>query len=113
MFWRRSAGKPDGVVWWGVLDVARMSYRIRTSSDVQAGKTTLPINKVGAMTRALGLDPANLLRIVMTEYMPEAWAVIEEVVGESILREAFAATISIQQSGPCQEQVSGMRKSPT
>jgi hypothetical protein len=52
------------------------------------GKSKLPINKVGAMARSLGLDPANLLRVVMTEYMPEAWAVIEDVVGQRFVTQA-------------------------
>jgi transcriptional regulator with XRE-family HTH domain len=46
------------------------------------GKTKLPVNKVRAMAIVLGLDPANLLRMVMTEYMPDAWKVIEEILGD-------------------------------
>jgi transcriptional regulator with XRE-family HTH domain len=49
------------------------------------GKTKLPINKVRAMAIVLGLDPANLLRMVMNEYMPDAWRVIEEVVGDRLV----------------------------
>ncbi len=43
------------------------------------GKTRLPINKVPAAAAALGVDPVHLLRIVMGEYMPDAWEVIENL----------------------------------
>jgi transcriptional regulator with XRE-family HTH domain len=52
---------------------------------MKQGKTKLPINKVQALAKALGVDQANFLRIVMSEYMPEAWDVIKSVVGEKVV----------------------------
>lgn len=45
------------------------------------GHTKLPINKVGPMAKALGVDPAYLLRIVINDYMPELLDAIEGVIG--------------------------------
>jgi len=66
------------------------------------GKSKLPINKVNAMALSLGLDPANLLRIVMTEYMPEAWEVIEKVVGDRYItptQQAFQKIVDEETDG--------------
>jgi transcriptional regulator with XRE-family HTH domain len=49
------------------------------------GKTKLPINKVRAMAIVLGVDPAHLLKLVMNEYMPDAWKVIDEVLGDKFV----------------------------
>lgn len=48
---------------------------------IKQGETKLPLSKVKPMAGALGIDPARLLRMAMEEYMPEALAVIEEVLG--------------------------------
>jgi hypothetical protein len=52
---------------------------------IKQGKTKLPINKVQAVAKSLGLDQTNLLRIVMSEYMPEAWDVISSVIGSGLV----------------------------
>src|SRR5476649_1521150 len=49
------------------------------------GKTKLPVNKVKLMAQSLGVDPTRFLRIVMTEYMPDAWQVINDLVGDKIV----------------------------
>jgi hypothetical protein len=49
------------------------------------GKTKLPVNKVKLLAQSLGVDPTRLLRIVMTEYMPDAWQVISDLAGDSIV----------------------------
>jgi len=51
------------------------------------GSTKLPLNKVGLLAKSLDLDPLYLLRIVMSEYAAETWAVLEDIVGR-------AATVS-------------------
>lgn len=45
------------------------------------GQTRLPIPKVPLMAKALDVDPVYLLRVVMEEYEPETWAVIESLIG--------------------------------
>lgn len=45
------------------------------------GKTKIPINKVKQLALALEVDPVYLLRLVMTEYMPDTWDVIQGIMG--------------------------------
>lgn len=45
------------------------------------GKTRIPLDKVGPIARALGIDPLHFMRLVMTEYAPETWAAIEPIIG--------------------------------
>jgi len=50
-------------------------------SMIKNGKTKLPVQKVGVFAQALGVDPAFLFRLVMTEYSPETWRAINEIQG--------------------------------
>jgi len=45
------------------------------------GLTKLPINKVGPMAKAIGVDPLLLMKIVMNEYMPDTWEALQDIVG--------------------------------
>lgn len=47
-------------------------------------KTKVPINKIKPLAVALGVDPVNMLRIAMLEYMPETWGALENVVGHAV-----------------------------
>jgi hypothetical protein len=49
------------------------------------GKTKLPITKVKALANALSVDPVYLLKLVMTEYMPDTWDVISDILGGTII----------------------------
>lgn len=51
----------------------------------KTGRTKLPINKVGALAKALNLDSAYLLKLVLSEYSPETWDAIEGILGEEKL----------------------------
>ena len=51
-------------------------------SMMKQGITKVPIEKVPALARACGVDEANFLRIVMTEYSPDVWAVIVKYAGD-------------------------------
>lgn len=44
------------------------------------GVTKVPVARIGAIAKALGVDPAYFLRLVMTEYLPDAWASIEDTL---------------------------------
>lgn len=59
------------------------------------GDTKLPVNKVPAMAKALGVDPAHLLRLVMEEYMPEAWAAVESIIGKHIVSDEEMAVVEM------------------
>lgn len=48
---------------------------------IKQGLTKLPINKVGPLARSLNVDPVYLLRLVMSEYHPESWSAIDEIIG--------------------------------
>lgn len=51
------------------------------------GKTKLPIVKVKLLAKSLGVDPVFLLKLVMTEYMPDTWNVVSDILGGSIITE--------------------------
>ena len=51
-------------------------------SMMKQGLTKIPVDKVPAFAKALGLDPAHFMRLVLREYQPEAWDAIERAVGE-------------------------------
>lgn len=55
-------------------------------SMLKTGATKLPLNKVGPMAKALGVDPAFLFRVVMKEYLPDSY--------DSILTIMNAAPVS-------------------
>ncbi|MEQ8354649.1 MAG: hypothetical protein RH942_03855 [Kiloniellaceae bacterium] len=48
---------------------------------MKLGQTKVPLEKVPAIAKALGADPAHLLGIVLREYYPENWKVLREVLG--------------------------------
>lgn len=45
------------------------------------GQTKVPIEKVPALARAIGVDQAFLMRMAMYEYMPETMKAIEQTFG--------------------------------
>lgn len=49
------------------------------------GATKLPINRIGPLAKALNADPAHLLRLVMTEYLPDTWDSIENIMQSTVL----------------------------
>lgn len=52
---------------------------------LKSGTMKLPLNRVGAMARALNADPAYLLRLAMCEYLPDAWEAIEATLQTTVL----------------------------
>lgn len=64
-------------------------------SMIKEGITKLPINRVPALAKSLGVDPIHLLRIAMQEYMPETWEVIEKLLGGSLISEQEKTMLSI------------------
>lgn len=49
------------------------------------GSTKLPLNRIGALAKALDADPAHLLRLAMYEYMPDTWEAIENIMQSTVL----------------------------
>lgn len=51
-------------------------------SMIKKGVTKMPIGRIPAFAKALGVDPKVMLRIAMQEYQPEVWDAFSEVFGE-------------------------------
>ena len=49
------------------------------------GSTKLPITRIAPLAKALDVDPAHLLRLVMLEYMPDTWEAIENIMQSTVL----------------------------
>lgn len=52
------------------------------------GRTKVPVTKVPELAKALEMDPILLMKIVMTEYSPETWKVIENLLDKNYVTEA-------------------------
>ena len=48
------------------------------------GLTRLPLEKVGPMADALGVDPMRLMRLCMEEYFPQAWESMQSIIGFAV-----------------------------
>lgn len=46
------------------------------------GKTKVPISKAPVLAKAIGADPAFLLRLTLSEYLPDAWEALHTVFGQ-------------------------------
>lgn len=49
------------------------------------GSTKVPLNRIGPLSKAIGADPAHLLRLVMQEYLPDTWDAIEDILQSTVL----------------------------
>jgi transcriptional regulator with XRE-family HTH domain len=54
-------------------------------SMFKQGKAKLPLARLPAMARALGVDPRRLLALAMREYEPEVWRSIQDLLGDQPL----------------------------
>lgn len=66
------------------------------------GLTKLPIEKVGALAKVLGVDPVYLLRIVMNDYMPGTYNALISIFGQEPITEnerEIIATIRLMSGG--------------
>jgi len=52
---------------------------------IKNGSTKVPLKKVALLAKSINVDPAYLLRLVMTEYSPETWEAIESILGDQEL----------------------------
>jgi len=51
----------------------------------KTGATKLPLDRIGPLAKALNIDSAHLLRIVMLEYAPDTWEQIENNLKSVVL----------------------------
>ena len=54
---------------------------------LKQGKSKVPLGRVPALAKALGVDPLHFFSIVMAEYEPETWAAIQA----SVLKQPFVS----------------------
>ncbi len=50
-------------------------------SMMKQGLIKVPVDKAPALARALNVDPAYFLGLVLREYMPDAWSAMEQHLG--------------------------------
>lgn len=53
-------------------------------SMMKQGQTKIPIDRVAALAAATHVDPAYFLRVVLSEYHEELYAVIVDTIGEPL-----------------------------
>lgn len=51
----------------------------RTIASIKEGKLKIPFNKVQILAKALAIDPAHLLRLVLIETMPDVLIAFESI----------------------------------
>lgn len=54
------------------------------------GSTKVPIEKVPALAKVLGLDPAHLLSLAMQEYLPDVYKTVQETFGRTVSANEYA-----------------------
>jgi hypothetical protein len=64
-------------------------------SMLKTGSTKLPVSRVGPMAKALGVDPVHLLRLVLSEYLPETFEAIEGLIGQSLVSQGELKIVEI------------------
>lgn len=64
-----------------------------TLSMIGTSTLKLPIKRVGALAKALDIDPTHLLRLVLTEYAPDVLEAVESVLQRPLLSANEAALI--------------------
>ncbi len=75
-------------------------------SMLTTGNLKLPLNRIGSIARALDVNAAHLLRIVLREYTPDLLEVIEQVLERPLLSTNEARIIE------CVRAISGDRDLP-
>jgi len=65
------------------IQIAKMAGFKRPNflSMMKDGTSKIPVSRVPALSRALNTDPKIFLRLVMEDYFPEEWKVIESTLG--------------------------------
>jgi len=51
---------------------------------IKRGDTKLPLTKIPALAKVLGIDPLHLLRMALNEYLPEVHDAVVTVTGEFV-----------------------------
>ena len=62
---------------------------------LKKGLTKLPIDKIGVMSKSLGVDPLHLYRMCMMEYYPDTWKMLQGFLNQPTLTEHELEIISV------------------
>jgi transcriptional regulator with XRE-family HTH domain len=62
------------------------------------GKSKLPIGRVEAMAKALGVDPTYLYSLCMQEYEPDVWPIVQKMMQRNGLTETQSEVLEILDS---------------
>ena len=61
-----------------------IGYQPNVITMLKQGRTKVPVTKIEALAKSLGIDSTNLLRMAMKEYQPDTWSAIESIVGFAV-----------------------------
>ena len=75
-------------------------------SMMKKGRTKIPLDKVPALAKACGVDPVAFLRVVMQEYQPANWEVIQSIVGNPLTKEEESILNLVRETGATLDDVS-------
>ena len=53
-------------------------------SMLKTGETKLPLAKLGSFAKAVHTDPAQLLKLCLTEYYPDVWVAIQDHLDSAV-----------------------------
>jgi transcriptional regulator with XRE-family HTH domain len=69
------------------LEIARESGfdKPNVITMIKQGRTKLPMKKLGKFAKALEVDPVHLLRMCMSEYLPDTWEEMQKVIGQPVM----------------------------
>lgn len=59
------------------------------------GRTKIPVPRVPEIAKVLETDPIHLMRVVMNEYQPEVWKVLEATLGKSLVSESEMKVVNL------------------
>lgn len=70
---------------------------VNVISNIKAGKTKLPLTRIGLAAKALGVDALHLLKMALVEYFPcdpvhpapIVWEVFEQALGRVVTANEF------------------------
>src|SRR3954471_16907240 len=72
---------------------------------IKQGAIKLPMNKVGPFAKSLGVDPMHLLRMTLTEYLPETWAALEQTMGRALITESEQRLLEVVRKAAGEREV--------
>lgn len=81
---------------------------VNVISNIKAGKTKLPLTRIGLAAKALGIDALHLLKMALIEYFPYdpahpapiVWEVFEQALGRVVTINEFEIICALREMNP-------------